>query len=36
MQARATRLARVSGGVRVTKGRSWSATVRLAVVLLRR
>jgi hypothetical protein len=36
MQARAMGLARVLGGVRLTKGRWWSAMVRSAAVLLRR
>jgi hypothetical protein len=36
MQARATGLARVSSGARLTEGRWWSVTVRSAAVLLRR
>jgi hypothetical protein len=36
MQARVTRLARVSGGAKLTEGLRWSVAVRSAVFLLRR
>jgi hypothetical protein len=36
MHARATRLARVSGGAKLTEGLRWSVAVRSVAVLLRR